>query len=86
MSLQTLLQADVLQTRVERPALQETTSLGAAFAAGLAVGFYSHDEVFRPPSEAATVFEPRAAAEDVERRYASWKLAVQRSLDLDQLA
>ena len=70
---------------VERPAFQEATSLGAAYAAGLAVGLYTSKQVFQLPVEASTNFEPQASKEDILKRYASWKLAVQRSFDLDGL-
>ena len=73
------LQADILGTPVIRSRLQETTALGAAALAGLAVGFWSKSEV---AALAGTdrVFTPRMDAAERERLYVAWQRAVQRSL------
>ncbi len=74
-------QADILGTPVERPEVREVTALGAAYLAGLAVGYWQNlDELH----EKATIErEFRPGLETVERNYhyAGWKKAVQRSLD-----
>lgn len=81
------LQADVLQVAVRRPIHMETTSLGAALAAGIGIGFWSVKEAFTDLKHATggTVFEPNISRNDADGRYAKWKLAVQRSLGLASL-
>jgi glycerol kinase len=74
-------QADVLGVPVIRPAVTETTALGAAYAAGLATGFFAdHDELRERWAEDRR-WEPRMDPEERERQYARWRRAVQRSLD-----
>lgn len=75
------IQADILGINVVRPEALETTSHGAAFAAGLAVGFWSdRDEVHRLV-RAGLTWTPLENDEQRERGYASWKKAVARTLD-----
>src|SRR4051794_25578456 len=74
-------QADVLGVPVIRPAVTETTALGAAYAAGLATGFWSDLEELRERWAEDKRWEPAMGAEERERRYARWKRAVERSLD-----
>ncbi|WP_174186664.1 glycerol kinase GlpK [Nocardia barduliensis] len=75
------LQADFLGVPVSRPVVAETTALGAAYAAGLAVGFWSDtDELERNWNEAER-WSPTWSAEQRERGYARWKKAVARTLD-----
>jgi glycerol kinase len=74
-------QADVLGVPVVRPAVTETTALGAAFAAGLAVGFWSGPEELRERWSEDRRWEPRMDAAHREREYARWKKAVTRSFD-----
>ena len=72
-------QADLLDVPVERPAVAETTALGAAYLAGLAVGFWSSlDDVVRN-REVDRRFEPSMEPERRERLYAGWGRAVERS-------
>jgi glycerol kinase len=72
-------QADLLQLPVRRPAVLESTALGAAYLAGLAVGFWSStDEIARLRVE-DTVFEPRASKNEMEVRIAKWQDAVRRT-------
>jgi glycerol kinase len=74
-------QADVLDVPVVRPKVTETTALGAAYAAGLAVGFWeSRDELAERWSEDRR-WEPQMDTETREREYARWRKAVQRTLD-----
>ena len=81
------MQADLLQVPVRRPAHLETTSLGAALAAGIGVGFWSVEEAFTDLKHgtSGTLFEPSVAAEVADRRHTKWKKAVQRSMDLADL-
>ncbi|HVS99986.1 MAG TPA: glycerol kinase GlpK [Solirubrobacterales bacterium] len=74
-------QADVLGVPVIRPAVTETTALGAAFAAGLATGFWSGTEELRERWREDRRWEPRMEEEERERRYAEWKKAVERTFD-----
>jgi glycerol kinase len=53
---------------VSRPLFQETTALGAALAAGLAVGFYPHDFVTTHPENHSTLFRPGARGRGVVNR------------------
>ena len=74
-------QSDVLDREVIRPVVQETTSLGAAYAAGLAVGFFAGMGELRANWKADHVWKPKLAATERERLYANWKKAVTRSFD-----
>jgi glycerol kinase len=74
------LQADVLGAPVVRPAVTETTALGAAYAAGLAVGVWDSPEDVRARWREQRRWQPRLDAGEVERRYARWREAVQRTL------
>ena len=74
-------QADVLGVPVIRPAVAETTALGAAYAAGLAVGFWAELDDLRGNWREDKRWEPQMAPEERERRYARWKKAVTRTFD-----
>jgi len=80
------LQSDILQVPVVRPHFQETTALGAAFAAGLAVGFWDKDFVLTHPEGHCTTFTPSVTVEESEKKYKHWQKAVSRSVDLADLA
>lgn len=73
-------QADILDAPVVRPRHLETTSLGAAYAAGLAVGFFASVEDIAAHWRAARRFEPAMTAHERARLVASWEKAVERSL------
>ena len=74
-------QADILDVPVIRPKIAETTALGAAYAAGLAVGFWSDlDELTAKWAEDKR-WEPTMSQEDRERNYRNWQKAVTKSLD-----
>lgn len=75
------IQADILSRPVVRCAIQETTALGAAFAAGLAVGFFSDAAEIRGLWKAGKRFEPKMDASQREQLYKSWQKAVTRSFD-----
>ena len=72
-------QADILGVEVVRPAVTETTALGAAYLAGLAVGFWQEEELARLAAD-ETVFTPRMDRMERERLYAGWRKAVQRTM------
>jgi glycerol kinase len=70
-------QADILGTTVDRPKLVETTATGAAFLAGLGVGFWTQDELERVRA-VDKVFKPRMKPGERESAYEGWKDAVSR--------
>jgi glycerol kinase len=74
-------QADVLGVPVLRPRVTETTALGAAFAAGLAVGFWADQAELRERWALERRWEPQMDERLRERGYAQWKKAVTRSFD-----
>jgi glycerol kinase len=74
-------QADILDREVVRPVVQETTALGAAYAAGLAVGFYSGIDELRAKWKSDRVWKPKMPGDDRDRLYRGWKKAVTRSFD-----
>ncbi len=74
-------QADVLGVPVIRPKVAETTSLGAAYAAGLATGFWSSIDDLRGNWGKDKEWTPKLDAETREREYAMWKKAVTRTFD-----
>ncbi|MGB9184125.1 MAG: glycerol kinase GlpK [Solirubrobacteraceae bacterium] len=74
-------QADVLGVPVIRPAITETTALGAAYAAGLAVDFWSDQDELRERWAEDKRWESEMSEEDRDAGYAKWQKAVQRSLD-----
>jgi glycerol kinase len=76
-------QADILDVEVERPKVIETTALGAAYLAGLAIGFYSKDQIIKERKK-DSIFEPRMAPEKREKLLKGWKKAVQRSMDWEE--
>jgi glycerol kinase len=74
-------QADILDRAVVRPAVKETTALGAAYAAGLATGFYASVEDLRAQWSVDRTWTPRMEPQRRERMYGFWKKAVTRSFD-----
>lgn len=75
------IQADVLGVDVVRPVVAETTALGAAYAAGLAVGFWSDPSELRANWQEDKRWTPNWSADQREAAYAGWRKAVQRTLD-----
>jgi len=75
------IQADVLGVDVVRPKVPETTALGAAYAAGLAVGFWSDPEDLRANWHEDRRWTPSWTEEQRETGYAGWRKAVQRTLN-----
>jgi glycerol kinase len=74
-------QADVLDVPVIRPTVAETTSLGAAYAAGLAVGFWSEVEDLRANWGKDKEWQPQMDPQERDKEYAFWKKAVTRTFD-----
>ncbi len=74
-------QADILNREVVRPVIRETTALGAAYAAGLAVGFFSSLEELRANWAVDRTWTPHFAEAEREELYKQWKKAVSRSFD-----
>ena len=74
-------QADVLNVPVVRPKVPETTCLGAAYAAGLAVGFWEGLAALRAQWREDARWMPTMTATDRDRGYARWKKAVERTLN-----
>jgi glycerol kinase len=75
------IQSDVLGVTVSRPVVAETTALGAAYAAGLAVGFWGSTDELRENWNESKRWEPQWNDEQRETGYGQWKKAVTRTLD-----
>ncbi|MEU8377937.1 glycerol kinase GlpK [Streptosporangium sp. NPDC048865] len=75
------IQADLLGVPVSRPVVAETTALGAAYAAGLAVGFWKSTEELKQNWQEGRRWEPQWSDEQRATGYAGWKKAVERTLD-----
>lgn len=74
------MQADLLQTHVQRPVVLESTSLGAAYFAGLAVGFWKDVEEIESQWRVEKTFVPDKSSHDVEKGITAWHDAVARVL------
>ncbi|GAA0584866.1 glycerol kinase GlpK [Kribbella sandramycini] len=75
------MQADILGVPVSKPVVAETTALGAAYAAGLAVGFWKNKEELVQNWNEDKRWEPQWNDEQRSQGYAGWQKAVQRTLD-----
>jgi glycerol kinase len=75
------MQADILNVPVSRPVVAETTALGAAYAAGLAVGFWSDTDELRANWNESKRWTPEWDDQQRTEGYAGWQKAVQRTLD-----
>ncbi|MGN6780657.1 MAG: FGGY-family carbohydrate kinase, partial [Marmoricola sp.] len=75
------IQADVLGVPVSRPVVAETTALGAAYAAGLAVGFWEDPEELRANWNESRRWEPQWSDAEREEGYRGWQKAVTRTLN-----
>ena len=74
-------QADILGVPVQRAAVAETTALGAAYLAGLAVGFWRDTADITRQWSASDIYEPSMSSDQRESLYAGWKRAVERARD-----
>ena len=75
------IQADVLDAPVVRPVVAETTCLGAAYAAGLAVGYWPDTDSLRKNWRKSAEWKPAMATATRAANYRKWKKAVQRTMD-----
>jgi glycerol kinase len=73
-------QADILGTSVIRPTVTETTALGAAYLAGLAVGYWESIDHIISQWGVDTEFTPSAAEEDIDNLKKGWADAIRRTL------
>ncbi|KAI3652220.1 hypothetical protein MP228_003523 [Amoeboaphelidium protococcarum] len=78
------IQADILGIPVQRPQMKESTALGAAIAAGLAIGFYEIDQL--TSSDAASqqsmdIFSPKWSQKEREEKFTRWKRSIQLSIE-----
>lgn len=72
-------QADILGTKILRPEITETTALGAAYLAGLAVGFWKDKEEIRTQWKLNREFVSQMSREEVTKKYGGWKKAIERA-------
>ena len=73
-------QADILNRKVIRPVVKETTALGAAYLAGLAVGYWTDVKEIEDLWRAERIFEPSMDGKTREKLYHGWKEAVKRAM------
>ncbi|HZH68437.1 MAG TPA: FGGY-family carbohydrate kinase, partial [Chitinophagales bacterium] len=73
-------QSDILGTEVHRPSVIETTALGAAYLAGLAIGFYSKESILNS-GNVETIFKPKMNKELRLTLLKGWKKAVRRAME-----
>ena len=73
-------QADLLNVQVARPELTETTAMGAAYLAGIAVGIWSQETIYKNVKRHRD-FMPNCSEEKRDRLYTKWKKAVERTKD-----
>lgn len=69
-------QADILQTPIKRAAMEETTALGAAFLAGLAVDFWEDQDELRQLSRIGDKFDPQMDVKEATKLYQGWQQAI----------
>ena len=77
-------QADILGVPVERPEIIETTALGAAYLAGLSVGFWKDQSMIAERRKVNRKFKPDMNEDKKEKLYAGWKKAVKRSMHWEE--
>ncbi len=77
-------QADMLGVPVQRPKITETTALGAAYLAGLAVGYWDSQDEIAEMWQIDREFEPSMPEETRDKLYAGWKRAVERAVKWEQ--
>ena len=73
-------QADILNVHVQKPACLETTALGAAYLAGLAVGYWTDKEEIKANWKLARSFEPSMDRDKAEKKLKGWERAVRCAL------
>jgi len=70
----------MIQAKVDRPKTIETTALGAAYLAGIAVGYWKDKAEIQSNREIDRIFTPQISIEERNKLYSGWKRAVERSL------
>lgn len=75
------MQADIMGIDITRPLIGETTALGAAYAAGLAVGFWSSQDEVKKQWQQSRRWSPTSTSDVREAGYKKWKMAVERTLN-----
>jgi len=75
------LQADIIGTEIARPEVDETTALGSAYAAGLAVGYWDDPDELRKNWRVDREFDPKMGEDEADAKYDRWAEAVERSRD-----
>jgi glycerol kinase len=75
------MQADIMGIDISKPLIAETTALGAAYAAGLAVGFWSSPQELRAQWQESRRWSPTSTPDGRENSYSQWKKAVERTLN-----
>lgn len=78
------MQADIIQTEVNRPKCVETTAAGAAYLAGLAVGYWKNKEDVLTNISIEKTFEPEISREEQEKKIAKWHKAVEHARDWER--
>ncbi len=78
------IQANLINTPVNRPKCVETTALGAAYLAGLAIGFWNNMDEIENIREVSKVFTPEMDNETRDKLYSGWKRAVERSMKWEE--
>jgi len=73
-------QSDILRVKIVRPQIVETTSLGAAYLAGLAVGFWKNHDEIKKYWKVDKVFRPQMRLRDANAFYAGWGRAMKKTL------
>lgn len=79
-------QADILGTSVERPQVRESTALGAAYLAGLAIGFWNNLDELKTKATIEKVFKPGIETTERNYKYEGWKKAVARAQEWEDRA
>ena len=74
-------QSDMISAPVNRPVCVETTAMGAAYLAGLAVGYWKDKEDVKQNWQMDKVFEPKIEEKERKRRLKGWKKAVRQAYD-----
>ena len=75
------LQADIMGIDITRPLITETTALGAAYAAGLAIGFWKDTDELKKRWQQSRRWNPTSTVEERQEGYAGWKKAIERTLN-----
>ena len=75
------IQSDVLDCEVNRPKIVETTALGCAYCAGLAVGFWKDLDEIAENREVSKIYYPKMDAATRDELYSGWKKAIERAKD-----